>query len=669
MYPVSKKQETLERKFDTLIEDPYRWMENESDPDLKAWIEGQNNLTHNYLKENSNRQAIMERLKDLYDYPKYDLIKVVGSWVIYSHNQGLLNQPIYYRYDVKSQETEEILNPNKFSEDGSVSVTLNGWSKDHRYMAFLKSKAGSDWQEINVLDLKTKEILSDVITWVKFTLVSWYKDGFYYSAYEKPQAGKILSEKNQNMKVYYHKLGQKVSEDKVIYEDKDHPLRYHTLHVSRDEKNIVLSSSQGTYGNVLKIKEEDGTFRPLFSDFSNTHRYIGGYGDWIYILTDKEAPNKKIIKVNRKSLQVEDLIIEKDLILEDAYLINDKIIIKYFEDVISKIYVYNLYGEFEDQITLPGIGSVYHLAGSDDIEEIYFSFGSFIEPKALYAYNLHKKETKVFKSSKVNFDASKYVSKQIFCKSKDGTVVPAFLTYSKTMKQTGKNPTLLYAYGGFNLSLTPTYDPSVIYLLEQGGIFCVANIRGGSEYGDAWHRAGMGYNKQNVFDDFIGVAEKLIGDNYTSADYLAIQGRSNGGLLIGAVINQRPDLFKVAFPQVGVMDMLRYHKFTIGWGWAVEYGSPEEESHFRNILAYSPLHNIKSQDYPAVMVMTADHDDRVVPAHSYKYISTLQEKNTGKLPSLIRIDKDSGHGLGKSVEKLIEENADKYGFLFSNLSK
>ena len=669
MYPVSKKQEILERKFDTMIEDPYRWMENESAPDLKAWIEEQNNLTHTFLKDNSNRDVIKKRLKELYDYPKYELIKVVGPWVIYSHNQGLLNQPIYYRYDVNSHETEEILNPNKFSEDGSISVTLNGWSKDHRYMSFLKSKAGSDWQEINVLDLKSKEILSDVITWVKFTLIAWYKDGFYYSAYEKPQAGKVLSEKNQNMKVYYHKLGQRPSEDKVVYEDEDHPLRYHTLHVSKDEKNIILSSSQGTYGNVLKVKEADGTFKPLFSDFSNSHRYIGALGEWIYILTDKEAPNKKVIRINRQSLQVEDLIIEKDLILEDAYLINDKIIIKYFEDVISKVYIYNIFGEFEDQITLPGIGSVYHLAGSDEMEKIYFSFGSFIEPKTLYAYDLDRKETKVFKTSKVNFDASKYVSKQIFCKSKDGTMVPAFLTYSKTMKQTGKNPTLLYAYGGFNLSLTPTYDPSVIYLLEQGGIFCMANIRGGSEYGDAWHRAGMEYNKQNVFDDFIGVAEKLIEDGYTSKDYLAIQGRSNGGLLIGAVINQRPDLFKVAFPQVGVMDMLRYHKFTIGWGWAVEYGSPEEEGHFRNLLAFSPLHNIKSQDYPAVMVMTADHDDRVVPAHSYKYISTLQEKNTGKLPTLIRIDKDSGHGLGKSVEKLIEENADKYGFLFSNLSK
>jgi len=521
------------------------------------------------------------------------------------------------------------------------------------------------------MDLEKKQLLEDELNWVKFTLVSWYKDGFFYSAYTQPEEGKELSAKNEHMKVYYHKLGGKQSQDKLIFSDPSHPLRFHGIQVSEDETCLILNTSEGTYGNetrVRRIDAQDDEFRLLFKGFDNTFEYIGSEGEELFFLTDKDASNKKIVKAHAITLEVRDLIAEADDTLENAWKIGDKVVCHYLKDVVSKAYLFDTTGKLQKEIKMPGIGSAYEFDGDKEMTSMFFTFGSFSSPVEIYSLDLVTGEPKRFKERTLSFDPTEFITEQIFCESKDGTKVPVFITRKKDLICDGKNPTLLYAYGGFNISLTPSFDPSIIYLLERGGIFAQANLRGGAEYGEAWHKGGMLLNKQNVFDDFIAAAQCLIERKYTSSQYLAIHGRSNGGLLMGAVTNQRPDLFRVVFAQVGVMDMLRYHKFTIGWGWAVEYGNPEEEEHFKNILKYSPLHNIQEKDYPSVMVMTADHDDRVVPAHSFKYIATLQEKNTSANPVLIRVDQKAGHGLGKSIEKLIEENVDKLAFLFHSLS-
>lgn len=664
-YPTTKKEKIEEVHFGKTITDPYRWMENEEDADLQNWIKEQNSLTQSILSEIPGRASIQSRLKTLYNYEKYGAVRMIGDNIVYSMNSGLQNQYVYYVQKGIEGDPSILLDPNSLSQDGTVSVMLNGASQDHKYLACLKSQSGSDWQEIIVLDLEKRIQLTDVIKNVKFTLVSWSGNGFYYSSYDVPDKEKELSAKNEDMKVYYHHLGTDQSEDVLIFSDSENPLRFNGVEVSKDGHNLILSISEGTYGNSVLVKSVHGTdpFTTVFSGFEYEYSYLGEENEWLYFLTDQDAFNKKIVQVNMKTLEVQDFVEESEYNLENAWKFDGEFYLLYLKDVVSSIHLINKDGKTLNEWALPGIGMVYEMTANEDSKEILFTYGSFTSPLEVLRYDRSTFDITPFKKSELSYDASEFVTKQIFCKSKDGTQIPVFLTHRKDLVLNGENPTLLYAYGGFNIALPPAFNPANIYLVEQGGIFAQANIRGGSEYGEGWHRKGMLLNKQNVFDDFIAVAETLIEKGYTSKEHLSAQGRSNGGLLMGVVANQRPDLFRTVFPQVGVMDMLRYHNFTIGWGWMVEYGNPEEEVHFNNLLNYSPLHNIKEKEYPSIMVMTADHDDRVVPAHSFKYIATLQEKNMSENPMLIRIDEKAGHGAGKSIEKVIDEYADQFAFM------
>jgi len=663
MYPDSKKEHFVENIFGKEVEDSYRWMEDESNESLEGWIEEQNALTQSILSKTGNKNDIKTRLESLYNYSKYDDVRVVGENIIFQYNDGQNSQSIFYIQKGLNGIPKVLIDPNTLSENGTVSIDLNGVSKDNRYISYLQASAGSDWHEVRVVDLHTGELLEDKLEWVKFTLVSWKGNGFYYSAFDKPEEGKVLSEKNTDMKIFYHVLGEPQSKDEMIYSDPKNPLRYHMAYVTKNEKSLILASREGTYGSEIKVLS-DGGFVTVFSGFDTQQMYIGSKNEYVYFVSDENAENMKVVMLNTLTLEVSTVIEESKDNIQDVYIEKDKLIVIYLVDVKSVVKVYSLEGDFENEIKLPGIGTPFNFTSSDDYNKIFFGFTSYIQPTSFYMYDFRNQSTTVFKTSKVNYDISEYTTELIFTKSKDGTLIPSFVTYKKGLILNGKNPTMLYAYGGFNSAVKPNFKPSVIYFIEQGGIHVEAGIRGGSEYGEKWHKDGMLFNKQNVFDDFISVAEALIEEKYTSKKHLAISGRSNGGLLMGAVVNQRPDLFSVVFPTVGVMDMLRYHRFTIGWGWAVEYGNPDEKEHFDNVVKYSPLHNIESKDYPAIMVLTADHDDRVVPAHSFKYIARLQEKNTSDNPTLIRIDKNSGHGAGKSTEKLIDENVDIFTFLF-----
>lgn len=670
-YPATTKQTISEEHFGQKISDPYRWLEDDHHPEVDSWVHAQRKLTQDYLNQLAGYDDLKNRLRDYYNYTKYSDLMVVGENIIYSENQGLTAQPIYYIQRGIDATAQVLVDPNQFSADGTVAITLNKASQDHRYLSYLKAESGSDWQQIKVIDLTTLQHLEDTLRWVKFTLVAWYQDGFFYSRYDAPKTGGELSDQNKDMKIYYHRLGEPQQKDQLIYQEAEHPLRYHSLDVSQDQKHFVLLSSEGTYGNQVKYKPAgfDGPFITLYPGFNQAVDFLGAKDELLYFKTDLDAPNGKVVAYETKTKSMSDIIVAQNKPLEWAKKIDDVLIAHFNKDVVSDVAYYDLSGKSLASLKLPMMGNVYHLEGSAALPFYLYSFGSFIEPTGLYMADKKTGKTKPFKCAKLKFNSADYTTEQHFIKSKDGTKIPVFLTHRKDLKKNAKNPTLLYAYGGFNISLPPAFDPSMLYLLAQGGIYAQANLRGGGEYGEDWHKAGMRHNKQNVFDDFIAVAEGLIEMGYTSKEQLAIQGRSNGGLLIGAVVNQRPDLFSVAFPQVGVLDMLRYHKFTIGWGWVVEYGNPEEEGPFHYIYKYSPLHNIQKTDYPAVMVMTADHDDRVVPAHSYKYTATLQEKNQSKAPILIRIDQKSGHGMGRSVEKLIAENADKYAFMFANIGR
>lgn len=660
IYPKSKKISQTDVLFGISVEDPYRWMENEQDPALATWIQEQNQTTNKYLQSLPNRSEIKERLKTLHHFDRFTSMMTVGDSLIYALKSGLQNQPVYY-IDRPDQSPMVLIDPNERSIDGTVAVTLGNASHEHRYVSFFESHSGSDWQTIYIIDLQTGTQLKDHIEWVKYTNIAWKGTGFYYSGYEKPHEGKELSEKNSDLRVYYHALGTEQSEDQLIFEDSKHPLRYHTLMISEDEQHLILQSSEGTYGSEIQYRSvEEDQFQIIFPGFDYNYDFIGSSGDVLYFQTNDHANLNKVMAYHTKKGNQENILEGNNRILEQSDVINHQLITLWSKDVSSQLEIYTLDGTLCTEIQLPGKGSVYQFDAND---RLYYSYGSFTIPTTFYVADIKTGISSVYKQSQCSFDSNQFITEQIFCPSKDGTQIPVFLTYHKELKKNGHNPTLLYAYGGFSISLPPAFNPSIIYFLEQGGIYAQASLRGGFEYGESWHKGGMLLQKQNVFDDFIGVAETLIEKKYTSPQHLGIQGGSNGGLLMGAVLNQRPDLFAVAFPQVGVMDMIRYHKFTIGWGWTVEYGSPDEEQHFHNIFHYSPLHNITEKPYPAVMVMTADHDDRVVPAHSFKYIATLQEKNTSDHPTLIRIESKAGHGAGKSTEKLIQEHSDMFAML------
>ena len=671
-YPETARGEVVDNYFGTEVPDPYRWLEDDNSEATAAWVAAENAVTEDYLSQIPFRNAIRERLTQLWNYPKEGAPSKHGDWYYYYYNDGLQNQSVLCRTQQPGEVGEVFLDPNTLSEDGTVALSAVSFSKNGRYFAYAAAASGSDWVEIRVMDTETKALTEDRIEWVKFSGAVWAPDskGFYYSAYDAPKEG-VYSAQNQFQKVYYHKLGTPQTADRLIYEDKAHPLRYFSAWPSEDGKWLFVIASEGTSGTeVLCRKSSETKFRTLLAGFDHDYAPVDCKEDNLYFVTNEGASNYTLKRIALNApAKVETVIPEHEKnLLEGVGTAGGYLFASYLQDAQNQVVQYDYDGRLVREIVLPAIGTVGGFSGEEEDTELYYSLANYTAPATIYRYDIASGESTLYKSPEVAFDPALFVTEQVFYPSKDGTQVPMFITRRKDMKLDGKNPCLLYGYGGFQINLTPGFNPSALMFVEQGGVYCVANLRGGSEYGEAWHKAGMLENKQNVFDDFIAAAEYLIAQKYTSSERLAINGGSNGGLLVGACEVQRPDLYAVCLPQVGVMDMLRYHKFTIGWGWAVEYGSSDNEEQFPYIYKYSPLHNIKEGvKYPATLVMTADHDDRVVPAHSFKFAAQMQHCQAGEAPVLIRIESKAGHGAGKPTSKRIDEAADMYAFLFQNI--
>ena len=673
-YPETAKTGVVDTYFGTSVPDPYRWLENDTSAQTAAWVAAQNKVTGEYLSKIPFRGALLRRLTAVADYEKIGApAKKHGKYYFYK-NDGLQNQSVLYVQDSLDGEARVMLDPNKLSTDGTVALTGTSFSHDGKYMAYTISRSGSDWTEIYVIDTESGQTLDDHIVWAKFTGAAWCGDGFYYSAYDAPEAGKEYSNVNENHKIYYHKLGTPQSADRLVYENKAYPKRFYSASVSDDETLLFVYESGDGAGNALYVKDltkPDAPLTAMATDMRYQYYPVETIDGKTYIFTNYGAPKGRIMAATADRPALRDwteVVPEGRSVLSGAQVIGGKLLLTYDKDVANHAYVYSLDGKMEHEVSLPGLGSV-GFTGDKDDRECFFTFTSFTIPGAVYRYDIDSNTYSLLRAPKVDFDADGFVTEQVFYPSKDGTKIPMFLTYKKGLKRDGRNPVLLYGYGGFNISLNPGFSSSRIPFLENGGIYAQANLRGGGEYGEEWHLAGTKMMKQNVFDDFIAAAEWLISNGYTNKDKIAINGGSNGGLLVGACMTQRPDLFRVAVPQVGVMDMLRYHKFTIGWNWASDYGTSDDSKEmFEYLKGYSPLHNLKKDTrYPATLVTTADHDDRVVPAHSFKFAATLQECNDGTTPTLIRIDSKAGHGAGKPMSKVLEEQADIYGFIMYNL--
>jgi len=668
-------QDTLiiDNYFGTPITDPYRWLEDDTSSETGAWVAAQKAVTNDYLSKIPFRAKLKQQLTDLWDYETKSTPAKHGDFFIYSKNDGKQNQSVYYLKKVNDGEEEILLDPNTMSEDGTTSIGGLSVSKDHQLMAYTISQSGSDWKEIVVIDLNTKKLLADKISWSKFSGISWYNNGFYYSGYNPPEKGKEFSNKNEFHKVFYHTIGTSQSNDQLIFEDTEHPLRNHGGYATEDGHFLVITASEGTSGNSIYVKDltlPNSEFIPLISDFKNDSYIMDNLGDSLLIFTNYKAPNKRLVYTTLDTPNKEDwkdFIPEKEFVLTNVNIVGDKMFASYLKDVQSKIEIYELEGSYIKDLELPGIGICSGVSGKKGENTGYYSFTSFTTPRSSYQLNTDDLNSKPYFKPNINFNGADYVTQQVRFKSKDGEEIPMFITHKRGLELDGNNPCLLYGYGGFNISIKPSFSVINSVFMQNGGIYAVVTLRGGSEYGEKWHKAGMLNNKQNVFDDFIAAGNYLKDKNYTSTEKLAIHGRSNGGLLVGAVMNQAPELAAVALPGVGVLDMLRYHKFTIGWAWAVEYGSSDNAKDFKNLITYSPLHNVKPIAYPATMIMTADHDDRVVPAHSFKFAATLQQHNIGNNPMLIRIESKAGHGSGKPKNKLIDEWADVWAFTFYNL--
>ena len=673
-YPKAEKVDTVDVYFGTEVADPYRWLENDTSAATAAWVEAENKVTNEYLAQIPFRKQLLERLTNLANYEKIGApFKKHGKYYFYK-NDGLQNQSVLYVQDSLEGEPRVFLDPNKLSDDGTVALTGLSFSHDGKYAAYTISRSGSDWTEIYVLDTVTGQLLDDHIEWAKFTGAAWQGDGFYYSAYDAPVKGKEFSNVNENHKVYYHKIGTPQTEDKLIYQNPAYPKRFYYTGTSEDERILFVYESGAGRGNNLFIKDlkkANAPFIQLTTDFDYQYSPIEVIDNNVYIFTNYGAPKNRIMVADINNPKLEnwkELIPEMESVLSSAEVIGGKLFLTYDKDASNHAYVYSQKGEHMHEIKLPSLGSV-GFSGTKDDKECFFVFTSFTTPGTIYKYDMDKNSYELYRAPKVEFNSDDFVTEQAFFPSKDGIMIPMFLTYKKDLERNGNNPVFLYGYGGFGISLNPGFTTSSIPFLENGGIYAQVNLRGGSEYGEEWHIAGTKMQKQNVFNDFISAAEYLINNKYTNPDKIAIVGGSNGGLLVGACMTQRPDLFKVAIPQVGVMDMLRYHKFTIGWNWASDYGTSEDSQEmFEYLKGYSPLHNLKpGTKYPATMVTTADHDDRVVPAHSFKFAATLQECNDGTNPTIIRIDSKAGHGAGKPMAKVLEEQADIYGFIMYNL--
>jgi prolyl oligopeptidase len=671
-YPETKKGETIDVYFDTKVSDPYRWLEDDRSAETAAWVKAENKVTYGYLEQIPFRDEMKNRMEKLWNYEKMGAPSQEGKYTYYSKNNGLQNQSVVYRKDAAGKE-EVFLDPNTFSKDGTTSLGGLDFSKDGSKVAYAISEGGSDWRKVILMDVLTNKVIEDTIIDVKFSGLSWRgNEGFYYSSYDKPK-GSELSAKTDQHKLYFHKLGTSQKEDKVIF-GADQKRRYVGGSVTEDDHYLVITASTSTYGNELFIKDltkPDSPIVTIVDNFNSDNYIINNQGTKLFIVTDLKAPNKRIVTVDVNNPKVENW---KDFIPETENVLSPStssgfIFANYMIDAVSAVKQYDYSGKLIRDIQLPGIGTAGGFGGKKKDKTVYYSFTNYTTPGTIYSLEPKSGKSAVYAKPKVDFKSEEYESKQVFYTSKDGTRVPMIITHKKGLKLDGKNPTMLYGYGGFNISLTPSFSIANAIWMENGGVYAVPSLRGGGEYGKKWHDAGTKMEKQNVFDDFIAAAEYLIAQKYTSSDFLAVRGGSNGGLLVGAVMTQRPELMKVALPAVGVMDMLRYHTFTSGAGWAYDYGTAQDsDKMFKYIKGYSPVHNVKKgTQYPATMVTTGDHDDRVVPAHSFKFAAELQEKQSGNNPVLIRIDVKAGHGAGKSVSATIQENVDIQAFTLYNM--
>jgi prolyl oligopeptidase len=675
-YPKAKTIDQVDDYHGTKVADPYRWLEDTDSADTHAWVEAENKLTFSYLDQIPYRKAIRDRMTKLWNYERFTVPQQHGGRYFYEHNNGLQNQNVLLVAESLNAEPRVLLDPNTLSSDGTVALTSKAVTDDGKLMAYGTAASGSDWQEWHVRDVDTGKDLPDLIKWVKFSDASWTKDGkgFFYSRYDEPK-GTALRDTNYFQKVYYHKLGTEQSEDKLIYERPDNKELIFGAGVTDDGHYLMILVFQGTSPkNRLYYKDltkPDSEVVKLLDDFDAEYRFIDNDGPVFWIRTDLNAPRGKLIAIDTRHPERANwktLVNQTADKLEEVSDVDNVFLLSYLKDAKTEVQVHDLGGKLLRSVDLPGIGSAAGFGGKRKDKETFYSFTSFISPTTIYRYDPGTGKSSFFKQPKVDFDATRYESKQVFYNSKDGTRIPMFLTYKKGLKLDGQNPTLLYAYGGFDISMTPAFSVPTTVWLEMGGVYALPNLRGGGEYGEEWHLAGTKEHKQNVFDDFIGAAEWLISNKYTSTPKLAIRGGSNGGLLIGAVETQRPDLFGATLPLVGVMDMLRFQKFTIGWAWTSDYGSSDNAGDFKYLYAYSPLHNLKpGTKYPPTMVATADHDDRVVPGHSFKFTATMQADQAGMAPVLIRIETKAGHGAGKPISKTIEEMADEWSFVAHNL--
>ena len=673
-YPETKKVDSLDTYFGVQVTDPYRWLEDDLSDETAEWVKAQNKVTFGYLDTIPFRNKIKERLEKLWNYEKVGSPTKHGDYYYFYKNDGLQNQYVLYRKkDLAVDEAEVFIDPNKFSEDGTISMAGTSFTKDGSLVAYLISEGGSDWRKIIIRKTETEEIIEDTLIDVKFSGVSWKgNEGFYYSSYDKPK-GSELSTKTQFHKLYYHKLGTAQKEDVLVFGGEKQPRRYIGGGVTEDQKYLIISASESTSGNELyyqDITSPGNEIKSIVAGFDNDHYIVDNEGERFLLHTNLNAPNNRLVELDINNPSVENW---NDVIAETKDVMNistagGSLFASYMVDVKSKILQYDYTGKLIREVELPSIGTAGGFGAEKEDKELYYSFTSFTYPGTIFKYNIESGKSEMYWKPSIDFNPEDYETEQVFYTSKDSTKVPMFIVYKKGLKKNGKNPTYLYAYGGFNISLRPSFSVARLAWLEQGGIYAQPNLRGGGEYGEKWHKAGTKMQKQNVFDDFIAAAEYLKENKYTSTDHLAIAGGSNGGLLVGATMTQRPDLAAVAFPAVGVLDMLRYHKFTAGAGWTSDYGNADESKEmFEYLKNYSPLHNVKEVAYPATMVTTADHDDRVVPAHSFKFAATLQEKHKGTTPVLIRIETSAGHGAGTPTSKQIEQAADRYSFAFFNM--
>ena len=675
-YPATKKEPVTDDYFGTKVEDPYRWLEDDNSEATKAWVAEENKVTNAYLAAIPYRTKIKQRLEALWNYPKYGAPFKKGAWYYFYKNDGLQNQAVLYRTKDPDGTAEVFIDPNTLSNEGIAALSGVSFSKDGKLCAYSVAKAGSDWTEIFVMNADTRQLLTDKINWTKFGGVAWKgDDGFYYSAYDEPDEQSKLSKKNEFQKVLYHKLGTVQKEDPIIYQDKEHPLRYFGAGLTEDERFLILNVTEGTSGSEIWYRDLQDAgqkdFALLVKGFDTESSVIENKGSLLLLNTNYKAPNYRVVEVDPKNPARErwkTIIPEQPEALQEVGTGGNNLFASYLKDAASEIVQYDFDGKLVRNVTLPGIGSAGGFGAEKEEKDFYYTYTSFATPPAIYKYTIASGESQLYKKTALSLKTDDIVTEQVFFKSKDGVKVPMFLTYKKGLKKDGSNPVLIYGYGGFNIPMTPGFSVSNAFFVEQGGIYAVVNLRGGSEYGEKWHKSGMLLNKQNVFNDFIAAAEHLIATRYTNKNKIAIRGGSNGGLLIGAVMTQRPDLLKVAIPQVGVMDMLRFQKFTVGWGWTVEYGSSDSAKYFPYLYRYSPYHNLKKGvAYPATLITTGDHDDRVVPAHSFKFAARLQEYNKGVNPVLIRIETNAGHGAGKPTSKVIDEAADIWAFTMYNL--